>query len=66
MKNNRVSKYAGVSFSREKQNWRSSVSEKGVKYECGYYATERDAAKGRDRKIIALGLNKKLQVLKKV
>lgn len=63
-KNNRISIYTGVGWNRELQKWRSSVSEKGVKYDCGYYENERDAAKARDRKILALGLNKPLQILK--
>lgn len=62
--NPRVSNYIGVGWNREQQKWRSSVSEKGVKYDCGYFDSERDAAKARDRKILALGLNKPLQILK--
>lgn len=64
--NNRVSKYIGVGWNRELQKWRSSVSQSGVKYDCGYHESERDAAKSRDRKILALGLNKPLQILKAV
>lgn len=62
--NSRVSKYIGVGWNRELQKWRSSVSGKGVKYDCGYHESEREAAKARDRKILALGLNKPLQILK--
>lgn len=62
--NLRVSKYIGVGWNREQQKWRSSVSEKGVKYDCGYFDSEREAAKARDRKILALGLKKPLQILK--
>jgi hypothetical protein len=65
-RNSRTSQYAGVGWNRETQSWRSSVSEKGVKYDCGYYDNERDAAKARDRKILALNLDKPLQVLKRV
>ncbi|MFH6966467.1 hypothetical protein [Flavobacterium sp. FlaQc-28] len=64
--NQRVSTYTGVGWNRETQSWRSSVSEKGIKYDCGYYSNERDAVKARDRKILALGLNKPLQILKPV
>ncbi|MBF4484416.1 hypothetical protein [Flavobacterium sp. CSZ] len=64
--NSRVSIYTGVGWNRETQSWKSSVSEKGVKYDCGYYDNERDAAKVRDRKILALSLDKPLQVLKRV
>lgn len=62
----KTSEYGGVSWDRELQKWRSSVSENGIKYDCGYHETERDAAKSRDRKILALGLDKPLQVLKPV
>lgn len=62
--NQRVSTYTGVGWNREQQKCRSSVSEKGVKYDCGYHESERDAAKSRDRKILALGLKKPLQILK--
>jgi len=60
----RVSNYKGVSWNRQHLKWESYVTEKGVRYDCGCYDDERSAAKGRDRKIIALGLNKPLQVLK--
>lgn len=66
MKNSRTSKYSGVGWNREQQKWRSSVSQSGIKYDCGYHENERDAAKARDRKILALGLNKPLQILKPV
>lgn len=62
---NRVSKYNGVTWNVQAQKWKSSVSHKSIKYECGYYDNDREAAKGRDRKIIALGLNKPLQILKR-
>ncbi|WP_035647364.1 AP2 domain-containing protein [Flavobacterium sp. ASV13] len=60
----RVSKYTGVGWNRSMQKWRSSVSGQGVKYDCGYFDNERDAAKARDMKILALGLKKPLQILK--
>jgi hypothetical protein len=63
-KNSVTSIYKGVGWNRKMQKWRSSVSEKGIKYDCGYFDNERDAAKSRDRKILALGLNKPLQILK--
>lgn len=66
MKNTTTSKYTGVGWNRENQKWKSSVSEKNIKYDCGYYDNERDAAKARDRKILALGLKKPLQILKPV
>lgn len=62
--NSRVSKYTGVSWHSETQKWRSTVSFKGVKHECGYYDTEREAAKGRDMKIVKFDMKKPLQILK--
>lgn len=62
--NKRVSQYTGVNWNRKLQKWTSSVSKSGVKYDCGFYEKERDAAKARDRKILVLGLNKPLQILK--
>jgi hypothetical protein len=61
----RVSKYTGVTWNIQAQKWVSSITVKGVRYECGFYDNDREAAKGRDRKIIALNLNKPLQILKK-
>ncbi|WP_295093736.1 AP2 domain-containing protein [uncultured Flavobacterium sp.] len=62
--NPRTSNYTGVGWNRKQQNWRSSVTANGIKYDCGYHDTEREAAKARDRKILALGLKKPLQILK--
>lgn len=64
--NSRVSIYIGVGWNRELQKWRSSISENGIKYDCGYHKNEREAAKARDKKILALGLNKSLQILKPI
>lgn len=64
--NGRVSQYAGVGWHKESQKWRASVTANGERYECGYHDTDREAAKARDRKILALGLNKPLQILKPV
>jgi hypothetical protein len=60
----RVSKYIGVTWNREAQKWVAQITVKGTRYQCGYYDDDREAAKGRDRKIIALNLKKPLQVLK--
>lgn len=60
------SKFTGVQWNKRSQKWESSVSSKGIKYSCGYHDTEKEAAKARDRKIIALNINKPLQVLKKI
>ncbi len=62
-----TSKYKGVQWRSDVQKFKSSVIEKNIRYECGFAETEREAAILRDRKILALGLNKsKLQILKKV
>lgn len=62
----KASGYTGVNWNRELQKWKSSVTENGVKYDCGFHEDERSAAKARDRKILALNLNKPLQILKPV
>jgi hypothetical protein len=63
---NRVSRYNGVTWNKPAQKWHSQITVKGVRYDCGYYDDDREAAKARDRKIIALALNKPLQILKKL
>lgn len=60
----RTSKYVGVTWNRNLQKWSSAVTDKGLRYDCGYHTDEREAAKARDRKILALGLKKPLQILK--
>ena len=62
----KVSKFAGVYWSRYSQKWKSSISENGVLYECGVFAEERDAAKQRDLKILELGLSAPLQIYKPI
>ncbi len=62
---NRVSKYTGVRWNKESGNWYSTILHKKVKYLCGHFSNDRDAAKARDMKIISLGLNKPLQILKR-
>lgn len=64
--NNRVSKYTGVRWDREYSKWVSTVLSNKVKYLCGCFDDDREAAKARDMKIISLGLNKPLQILKRV
>ena len=63
--NNRVSKYVGVRWHRESSKWVSTVLDKGITYLCGCHNDDREAAKARDMKIISLGLNKALQILKR-
>lgn len=59
--------YKGVTFHRQSQKWRASISKNGNRYDCGnYHNTEREAVVARDRKIIALNLDVPLQILKKL
>lgn len=59
-----TSKYKGVQWRSDIQKYRASVTEKNVRYECGFAETEREAAILRDMKILKLGLNRsKLQIL---
>lgn len=62
----RHSSFTGVKWSGEHDKWYSIITEKGVNYHCGFYENDRDAAKARDKKIIALGLKKPLQILKPI
>jgi hypothetical protein len=58
-------KYEGVSFSKRYGKFRSSITYKGITYECGLSDDPREAARLRDITIIRLGITKKkLQVLK--
>lgn len=61
---NRHSPYTGVRWSTEYDKWYATISEKGVTYHCGFHDNDKEAAKARDKKIIALSLKKPLQVLK--
>jgi hypothetical protein len=63
--NHRVSKYTGVRWDREHSKWISTVLSNKVKYLCGCFDDDREAAKARDTKIISLGLAKPLQILKR-
>lgn len=65
LSNNRVSKYVGVRWHRESNKWISTVLSNKVTYLCGCFDNDREAAKSRDMKIISLGLNKPLQILKR-
>lgn len=57
--------YKGVSWNRQKQRWVSTVSEKGVLYNCGFYLDQKEAVLARDMCVINNGLsNSKLQILK--
>lgn len=62
----RHSPFRGVKWNGEHEKWYSMITESGVTYHCGFYDNDRDAAKARDKKIIALGLNKPLQILKPI
>ena len=63
---NETSKYVGVSWDRVLSKWKSGFTYKGVRYECGFYTDERQAAKARDLRIISLGIPKPLQILKRI
>jgi len=55
-----TSKYKGVSWDRKTNKWESAVTVKGVKHPCGFYDTEDEAIKARDKRILALGLPVKM------
>lgn len=62
------SQYTGVYFDEGEslhRRWHSVVSIKGTPQECGYYATEREAAVARDKAILRHRLRQPLQILKK-
>ena len=62
----RVSKFTGVKqVPGEDYLWESYLTHKGIRYICGIFACDKAAAKARDIKIISLGLNKPLQILKR-
>ena len=63
--NHRVSKYVGVRWHLEASKWVATVLSNKVTYLCGCFDNDREAAKARDMKIISLGLNKPLQILKR-
>jgi hypothetical protein len=54
----KVSPYTGVGWSKSNQKWKATVTANNVSYECGCFDDDRAAAKARDRKMIALPLNK--------
>jgi hypothetical protein len=60
----KVSPYAGVGWNKSNQKWKATVTADNTIYECGHFDDHRAAAKARDMKIIALKLNKPLQILK--
>ena len=52
-------------FSFVSKKWRSYFTHKGERFDCGHYDDEISAVKGRDKKIIALGLpHSLLQIFK--
>lgn len=60
-----MKEFVGVRWVSQNQKWKSYVTKNGVDYACGYFKDQRAAVKARDRKIIALGLDVKLQILKR-
>ena len=61
----RVSKYTGVRQVKGEYMWESYITHNKVRYICGIFSCDKEAAKARDIKIISLGLNKPLQILKR-
>ena len=59
---NKTSNYKGVFWNSQHQKWRAKVQN----YELGYFNTELEAVKARDKKIIALNLKQPLQIFKKL
>lgn len=60
------SEYKGVRHDIKTNKWRSTVTENNRTHECGYYETDRQAAKARDLRIVTLGLSTPLQILKPI
>jgi len=58
--------YIGVKWSAQHKKFKSYVTKDSVHYPCGYHDTEILAVKARDIKIVKLGLDVKLQILKKL
>lgn len=63
--NRRVSKYTGVRQVKGEHNWESYFTHKGVRYVCGIFSCDKAAAKARDIKILNVGANKPLQIIKR-
>ena len=58
--------YKGITFHKQSRKWRASICHKGERHDCGnWHESERDAAVSRDKKILFLNLDVKLQILKK-
>lgn len=62
----RVSKYTGVRQVKGDHMWESYLTHNKITYICGIFSCDKAAAKARDIKIVSLGLNKPLQILKRV
>ncbi len=69
--------YKGVSYRKQgyggdmnikasSKRWNARLYHNGAQIDCGYYATDHEAAKARDKMIIRVGSNEKLQVLKPI
>lgn len=61
-----TSKYKGVSWVTKRQKWQATIRYNNFSHTLGYFATEEEAVKARDRRIIALGLDVELQKFKKL
>lgn len=60
------SEYKGISWVLRDKKWRSTVCYQGITHQCGFYDNELDAVKARDRVIMKLGLEVKLQIFKPI
>lgn len=60
----KTTNYKNISWDRNRRLWRGHISQKGIRYDCGYFKEEIQAVKAVDMKIIKNGLDyKKLQIL---
>lgn len=64
IKGKKSSPYTGVNFNVRSGKWRACTIVKGIRYEAGYYETDREAALALDKLIVREGLDRsKLQIL---
>jgi hypothetical protein len=60
-----ISKYKGISWDKRTKKWESVVTVDGIRHACGYFDSDVEAVKARDKRLIALGADySKLQILK--
>ena len=61
-----MKKFRGVTYNRYSNKYQGVITRNKIRYDCGLHATEQEAAKAIDRKILEKGLKAELQVLKPV